>query len=106
MQPLNDEVESRDGRDDDAVYSPAKIARPAAVQCTRFYGDRERGRVGFVNGSPALGKRYGPLCLVKRSYRPMRLTKRGRRRQGKCGDVEGMGSVHYDKNVRKFGHTR
>ena len=30
---LNDEVESRDGRDDDAVYSPAKIARPAQWRC-------------------------------------------------------------------------
>ena len=28
---LNDEVESRDGRD--AVYSPAKIARPARRRC-------------------------------------------------------------------------
>ena len=35
---LNDEVESRDDDNDD-VYSPAKIARPAAMNSTRFYDD-------------------------------------------------------------------
>lgn len=42
---LNDEVESRDEED---VYSPAKIARPSALNCAKFYDDdvtrgRERG---------------------------------------------------------------
>ena len=44
---LNDEVESRDDDNDD-VYSPAKIARPSALNCAKFYDDdvtrgRERG---------------------------------------------------------------
>ena len=60
-----------------------------AVQCTRVHGDRERGRIGCVDGLPALRKRHGPLHItVSRKEEPSTHEVDGKRQAGEvreCG---------------------
>ena len=70
-----------------------------AVQCTRVHGDRERGRIGCVNGAPALRKRHGPLhTTVSRKEKLSTHEVDGKRQ---AGEVRECGRCVWDQFTTK-----